>query len=138
MADYVAILHKDPGSDYGVSFPDFPGCVSAGATMAEAMVMAEEALAGHIETMAADGDPIPAPMSLDKAKEHEFAEDAVAFVLVNARSIGAARQRKRINITLPQEDLERIDDFAKRSGYTRSGFLVHAARVYLRGGDNHA
>ena len=31
MAEYVALLHRDEGSDYGVSFPDFPGCVTAGA-----------------------------------------------------------------------------------------------------------
>ena len=28
--DYVAIIHKDTDSDFGVSFPDFPGCITAG------------------------------------------------------------------------------------------------------------
>ena len=27
---YIALIHKEPGSAYGVSFPDLPGCVSAG------------------------------------------------------------------------------------------------------------
>jgi len=31
MASYIAIIHKEPGSDYGVSFPDFPGCITVGA-----------------------------------------------------------------------------------------------------------
>jgi len=26
---YIAYLHKNKGSDFGVSFPDFPGCVTA-------------------------------------------------------------------------------------------------------------
>jgi len=30
MANYLAIIHKDTKSDYGVSFPDFPGCITAG------------------------------------------------------------------------------------------------------------
>jgi predicted RNase H-like HicB family nuclease len=32
MAEYIALIHKDAGSDFGVSFPDFPGCVTAGST----------------------------------------------------------------------------------------------------------
>ena len=27
---YPAVIHKDPGSDYGVSFPDFPGASDQG------------------------------------------------------------------------------------------------------------
>ena len=34
--EYVAYLHKDRDSDFGVSFPDFPGCVTAGRTLEEA------------------------------------------------------------------------------------------------------
>jgi hypothetical protein len=33
MVGYVALVHKDEGTSYGVSFPDFPGCISAGDTM---------------------------------------------------------------------------------------------------------
>lgn len=51
MASYIGIVHKDAGSDYGVSFPDFPGCVTAGTTPDEAGRMAQEALAGHIAVM---------------------------------------------------------------------------------------
>ena len=28
--DYIAYLHKEKASDFGVSFPDFPGCITAG------------------------------------------------------------------------------------------------------------
>ena len=31
MWHYIGLLHKDAHSDYGVSFPDFPGCITAGA-----------------------------------------------------------------------------------------------------------
>ena len=41
---YIGLVHKDAGSDYGVSFPDLPGCVTAGATLDEARVMAADAL----------------------------------------------------------------------------------------------
>jgi predicted RNase H-like HicB family nuclease len=45
---YIAYLHKDKGSDFGVSFPDFPGCITAGRNLEEARRMAVEALAMHI------------------------------------------------------------------------------------------
>ncbi len=36
MASYIAAVHKDPDSVFGVSFPDFPGCITAGDTIDEA------------------------------------------------------------------------------------------------------
>nr|WP_312038822.1 type II toxin-antitoxin system HicB family antitoxin [Pseudorhizobium tarimense] len=43
------LIHKEEGSDYGVSFPDFPGVVTAGVTLDEARHLAEEALSFHVE-----------------------------------------------------------------------------------------
>jgi predicted RNase H-like HicB family nuclease len=63
MAHYIALIHKDADSDYGVSFPDFPGCITAGATLDEARAMAAEALAMHIEGLGEDGEAIPEPSS---------------------------------------------------------------------------
>jgi predicted RNase H-like HicB family nuclease len=63
--EYIAYLHKDSNSDFGVSFPDFPGCVTAGRTLDEARQLAPEALALHIEGMIEDGEHIPKPSTLD-------------------------------------------------------------------------
>ena len=56
---YIALIHKDPDSDYGISFPDLPGVISAGKTLNEAREMGAEALALRLEGMAADGDTTP-------------------------------------------------------------------------------
>jgi predicted RNase H-like HicB family nuclease len=63
--DYIAYLHKDRDSDFGVSFPDFPGCVTAGRTLEEARRMAVEALTLHIQGMVEDDEVVPAPSNLD-------------------------------------------------------------------------
>ena len=55
MTSYIALLRKDEESDYGVMFSDFRGCVTAGRTLDEAMGLAIEALAFHVEGMRADG-----------------------------------------------------------------------------------
>lgn len=74
--DYIAYLHKESKSDFGVSFPDFPGCVSAGNTLEEARSMATAALHFHIEGMLEDGLVIPIPSSLDQLAADPAMQDA--------------------------------------------------------------
>ena len=69
MTAYIALVHKDASSDFGVSFPDFPGCVTATATLDEVTAMAEEALALHVAGMIDDRAAIPAPSSFDDIPE---------------------------------------------------------------------
>ncbi len=79
--DYTAIIHKDPDSDFGVSFPDFPGCITAGRTLEEAKELAWEALRGHVAVMRDGGDPIPDPSSLDAVMRNPEFRDGVAFLV---------------------------------------------------------
>ncbi|MCQ1571367.1 type II toxin-antitoxin system HicB family antitoxin [Neorhizobium galegae] len=124
MSNYIGLIHKNAESDYGVSFPDFPGVVTAGATLDEARHMAEEALAFHVEGMVEDGDAIPEPSSLESVMADPDNRDGVA-ILVTLKSQTA--KAVRINITLPEDVLERIDRFAADHGLSRSGFLARAA-----------
>lgn len=81
---YVRAVHKDPDSDYGVSFPDLPGCPTVGSTFAEAREMTREVFALYMESVAADGDQIPPPGTADQALVHEDALDAIALIVVEA------------------------------------------------------
>ena len=65
MRSYIGLIHKDTDSDFGVSFPDFPGVITAGTTLDDARAMAQEALALHLEGMAKDGEAIPEASSLE-------------------------------------------------------------------------
>src|SRR5665213_3739806 len=66
MRHYIGIIHKDKKSDFGISFPDFPGCISAGKTLDDARASGEDALAFHVRGMIEDGLPIPSPSNLEK------------------------------------------------------------------------
>lgn len=66
MRQYVGLIQKEGASDYGVSFPDFPGVVTAGASLDEAGKLAEEALAFHVAGLIEDGEAVPEPTSLEK------------------------------------------------------------------------
>ena len=125
MRQYTALIHKDAGSDYGVSFPDLPGCVTAGVDLDDARGMAEEALALHLAGMAEDDEPIPEPSSLEAVMADRENRDAVA-ILVKAPP--ATTKAVRVNMTMPENELDEIDKFSAEHGYTRSGFLLHAAK----------
>ncbi len=130
MRPYIALIHKEPNSSFGVSFPDFPGCISAGDTMDEARMMAAEALALHLDGMAQDGEAVPEPSSIEAVMVARENRDAVA-ILVDAPR--AAAKSVRVNITLPADVLDEIDRYAESQGLTRSGFLARAARKELVG-----
>jgi predicted RNase H-like HicB family nuclease len=125
MRHYIAVIHKENDSDYGVSFPDLPGCFTAGSTLDEARAMAVEVLALHLEGMSEKKEPVPEPSSLEEVMANAVNRDGVA-ILVPAPDRPA--KTVRVNITLPEEALQAIDRFAEAHGFTRSGFLTAAAR----------
>jgi predicted RNase H-like HicB family nuclease len=121
--DYIAYLHKDADSDFGVSFPDFPGCVTAGTTLEDARRMAMEALALHVRGLVEDGEKIPAPSTLDELADDPGLRKAVA-VLIPLR---ASEKTVRVNITARESQLKQIDRLAKKAGLTRSAYIVRSA-----------
>jgi predicted RNase H-like HicB family nuclease len=85
--DYIAYLHKEKDSDYGVSFPDFPGCITVGRTLEEARGMAVEALALHIQGMIEDGIAVPESSKLEDLQGDPDLQHGIA-VLVSAELPG--------------------------------------------------
>ena len=60
MKEYTIILDPDSkGNGYTVTVPVLPGCISQGKTKEEAIEHAREAIALYIETLIADGEPVP-------------------------------------------------------------------------------
>lgn len=123
--NYIGLIHKDTDSDYGVSFPDFPGVISAGKNLDEARAMAEEALSFHIDGLLEDGEAIPEPSSLEEVMSDPDNRDGVA-ILVAVKT--EAAKSVRVNVTLPEDILTQIDKFAKERGLSRSSFLAQAAK----------
>lgn len=122
IAIYPAIVERAEDG-FSVFFPDLPGCASAGATIQQAALNAEEALAGHLLVSARYGDEIADPTPLDAlAADPEVAE--IARILVRAERPGKS---VRLNITLDEGLVAAID----RVATNRSGFLADAARHEL-------
>ena len=125
---YIAFIHKEPDSVYGVS-PDLPGCISAGKTIDEAVQNAVEALAGHVRMLESDGDPVPSPRDFDAIMaDPDLEEDrqgAMTTIVPLVRDRGSTA---RINVSFDLGLLEAIDAAAKARRQTRSAFPASAAR----------
>lgn len=60
---YLAFIHKEPKTDYWVSFPDLPGCFSSGETVEEAKENAKDATKLYMESLEKQGLKVPKPRS---------------------------------------------------------------------------
>lgn len=123
MASYIGLMRKERGTDYGVNFPDFPGCITAGVTMDEAYRLAGEALAFHVEGLAEDGEPLPTPSTLEAIMADPENRDAVPFMV----PLAVAPKIVRVNVTMDEALLKAIDAVAPN----RSAFLAEGARRLL-------
>jgi predicted RNase H-like HicB family nuclease len=121
--EYIAYLHKDAKSDYGVSFPDFPGCITAGSSLEEARRMAAEALSLHIAGMREDGETLPEPSTLDDLRNDPAMKGAVAFLA----EVAEPEKTVRFNITARESQLLEIDGRARAERLTRSAYMVHSS-----------
>jgi predicted RNase H-like HicB family nuclease len=128
MTSYIALVRKDPNSDYGVEFPDFPGCVTAAEDLEEVPRLAEEALRFHLEGLLEDEEALPAPRRLEEVMADPENREALAL-LVN---LPDAPGRVRIDLTLPEDTVRKLDDQARSRGLSRSAFLLAALEDAVR------
>ncbi len=124
MTQYIALLHKTERKGYGVSFPDFPGCVTVGRTVEDALREGAEVLAFQVDGMREDGIKIPKPRTLEAIREAKQdwveMEDAIVATVPLLPPQGRAL---RVRVTMDERLLARIDAVTKN----RSAFLARAA-----------
>lgn len=133
MADHViALIHEENGA-YGISFPDFPGCVSGGASLDEALRRGAETLAFHVAGMIEDGDAMPVLRALQELRrDAEFRADAKNAV-VAVVPVEFPGKAVRVNISIDERLLGAIDREAEARGESRSAFLATAAKERIKG-----
>lgn len=125
MRYYIALVHKDEGSAYGVQFPDVPGCFSAADEMGDLVPNAIEALNLH-----GTDEPLPKPRTIEQLRSDQdvATELADGAFLVAIPLIENDARVVRANITVELGVLKAIDATAKARKLTRSAFLAQAAR----------
>lgn len=127
---YPVYIHKDERSAYGAIVPDMPG-VHAAADDLEGMAAAVQEA---VELMY-DGETLapPRPDIVDKyRRKKEFQGGFWMLVEVDLSKIN--KRAVRLNITLPENLLGKIDEAAANRRMSRSAFLALAAERELGGG----
>jgi predicted RNase H-like HicB family nuclease len=133
MAAIVALIHGKAGT-YGISFPDFPGCVSGGASLEEALRRGRETLATHVSFLIDEGMSLPAVRDVDAVRaDSELTSDLADATLMTAVELDLPGKSVRVNVSFDEKLLARIDRAAEAEGESRSRYLAEAARRRLVG-----
>ncbi len=119
---YVAVIDKDPGSAYGVQFPEVPGCYSAADSFDDIVPNAIEALSLFFEDCA----PVP-PRGIEAVREQVAARIAEGAVLMMIPYVRDRKRVVRVNLSLEKGFLDTLDEAARMRGMTRSAFVEKAA-----------
>lgn len=132
MAHVIALVHEQENV-YGISFPDFPGCVSTGDSLDEALRRGAQALALHVEGMIEDGEVLPALRTVAEVRATPCLADDLHDAVLAAVPVDLPGRAVRVNITIDEHLLAAVDRAARASGASRSGFLAEAARKRIAG-----
>lgn len=115
---YPAIFHSNTDGSYTVTFPDLPGCVSEGKSLANAVAMAESALYEWIEYLSDKNAEIPPASESASVKfsDNEF----VNLIYAELKDNKAVKR----TVSLPRW----LDEQAAASGLSLSRVLQDALR----------
>lgn len=120
---YPIYVHKDQNSAYAATFPDFPGCFAAADELDDLPKAAQEAVEAHFF---GETEGIPGPSTPEAWLNHEDYQDGY-WMMVDIDLSKVSTKAIRLNISLPENLVHRIDAIAKERHLSRSAFLAMAA-----------
>jgi len=121
---FVALAASDPAGGYRATFPDAPDCVVTAPDIAELLLSARHALAAHLRRIADAGEAWPKPTPIEDIP----LPPKVIPLLVD---MSVEDPPVRVNVSLGERLVQRLDAAAEARGMTRSGFIAQAVRVSL-------
>ncbi len=121
---YVALATPRQPEGYRASFPDLPACAAEGGSLAELIVDARERLLACLEAVEADGEAWPTPSPIETFAGQPGVMAIPIDVAVDDPPV-------RVNVSLGERLVQRLDAAAEARGMTRSGFIAQAVRVSL-------
>ena len=133
---FAAFIPSEDGG-YDIDIPDVPNAFTSADSLEEAFSVAEELLKLMLRDLVCEKKFVPSPSSLKDAKNKatmhlreikQKPTGEILYQLIPAPNLDMAPVK--VTISMPKAVLEEIDAKARRAGFTRSGFLAHAATRY--------
>jgi hypothetical protein len=121
---YVALVAPGEASGYRATFPDLPDCTAEAPDLAELLVKARQALLARLETIEGAGEAWPTATPIEKINAPPGAMRIPIDVAVDDPPI-------RVNVSLGERLVQRLDAAAEARGMTRSGFIAQSVRASL-------
>jgi predicted RNase H-like HicB family nuclease len=121
---YVARVSSAQPTGYQATFPDLPDCAAEGANLAELLVHARQRLVSCLEAIEGDGEVWPPATPIE-------AFTAQPGVMTIPIDVAVDDPPIRVNISLGERLVQRLDAAAEARGMTRSGFIAQSVRASL-------
>jgi predicted RNase H-like HicB family nuclease len=121
---FVALVRGDQATGYTARFPDLPDCTAHGRDVAELVIDARRAALDHLQGLAEAGEAWPRPTPVEQVA----VEPGVIAVLID---VAVDDPPIRVNISLGERLVQRLDAAAEARGMTRSGFIAQSVRMSL-------
>lgn len=125
---YVALFNEEKHG-FSVEFSDFPGCVTCGDTLDEAVDHAHEALAMFAEDMAERGEPMPEPST---KKQLLAMPEHAGKRAINVKVQGDGTDFEEFEMVMHSYLLGRIEKYCREHGVSPADFLAVAAREAIK------
>ncbi len=122
---YLAIIHKDDDSSYGITMPDFPGCFASAESLEDIEKNVQEAL--ELWADGEDFEPIT-PLSMEEVAELDETKGGT-LCLIDINFDFLESKIVPVNISMPIYMRKKIDRIAKSKGLTRSALLIKAVEA---------
>jgi predicted RNase H-like HicB family nuclease len=116
---------------FGISFPDFPGCVSTGTSADDVMRKGAQVLGFHVAGMVEDGDPLPKLRDFQALQQSLKSDSAAEGAVLALVAYDLPGRSVRVNVSIEESLLQAIDRAAETAGQSRSAFIAEAARDRL-------
>ncbi|MDR3148531.1 MAG: type II toxin-antitoxin system HicB family antitoxin [Oscillospiraceae bacterium] len=120
---YPACFYRNEENDgFTAVFPDLPGCVTCGSSLAESALMAEDAASGWVLDEMEDGNEIPQASAIDSVVPDDGGFVSLVALDMDSYAEKYGNKAIRKNLTIPAW----LNTFAEAKGVNFSKVLQNA------------
>jgi predicted RNase H-like HicB family nuclease len=121
---FVALIRGDQTAGFKATLPDLPQCMASGRDVAEVVADARRALLDALQALTDAGETWPQATPIERID----VESGVVAMLIE---VAVDDPPIRVNVSLGERLVQRLDAAAEARGMTRSGFIAQAVRMSL-------